>query len=75
LDIWKIEPGRAAVAMAADEKLPGTGYAWLDLAYGEVSICSAVERFTGVRIFDDHVSDAGNAAHRRSSTTPTSTRS
>ena len=36
MDIWKIEPGRAAVAMATDEKLPGTGYVWLDLAYGEV---------------------------------------
>ncbi len=64
MDIWKIEPGRAAVAMAADEKLPGTGYAWLDLAYGEVEhLQREVERLTGVRIFDDHVSDAGNPAH------------
>jgi magnesium/cobalt transport protein CorA len=64
MDIWKLEPGRPAVAMAADEALPRAGYAWLDLAYGEVEhLQSQVERLTGVRIFDDHVSDAGNAAH------------
>ena len=64
MDIWKLEPGRPAVAMAANEALPGTGYAWLDLAYGEVErLQPEVERLTGVRIFDDHVSDAGNAAH------------
>jgi magnesium/cobalt transport protein CorA len=64
MDLWKIEPGRPAVAMAADEPLPGTGYAWLDLTHAEVEhLQPLVERLTGVRIFDDHVSDAGNAAH------------
>jgi magnesium/cobalt transport protein CorA len=64
MDIWKLEAGRPPVAMAADEALPATGYAWLDLAYGEVEhLQPQVERLTGVRIFDDHVSDAANIAH------------
>jgi magnesium/cobalt transport protein CorA len=64
MDLWKIEPGRPAVAMGADEPLPGAGYAWLDLAYEEVErLQREVERLTGVRIFDDHVADAGNHAH------------
>ncbi len=64
MDIWKLEAGRPAVAMAADEALPATGYAWLDLAYGEVEhLRPQVERLTGVRIFDDHVSDAANIGH------------
>jgi magnesium/cobalt transport protein CorA len=64
MDLWKIEPGRPAVAMAADEPPPGTGYAWLDLTHAEVEhLQPQVERLTGVRIFDDHVSDAGNPAH------------
>ncbi len=64
MDLWKIEPGRPAAAMAADEPLPGNGYAWLDLAHEEVErLPHEVERLTGVRIFDDHVADAGSLAH------------
>jgi magnesium/cobalt transport protein CorA len=64
MDLWKIEPGRPAAALAVDEPLPHAGYAWLDLTHAEVEHLQAqVERLTGVRIFDDHVSDAGNAGH------------
>jgi magnesium/cobalt transport protein CorA len=64
MDLWKIEPGRPAVAMAADEPLPGAGYAWLDLTHAEIErLQPEVERLTGVRIFEDHVSDAGNKTH------------
>ncbi len=64
MDFWKLETGRPAVTMAADQALPAKGYAWLDLAYGEVEhLQPQVERLTGVRIFDDHVADAANIAH------------
>ena len=50
--------------MGADEPLTAAGYAWLDLTYAEVDrLQREVERLTGVRIFDDHVADAGNPAH------------
>lgn len=50
--------------MGAGEPLPERGYAWLDLTHEEIeNLQPQVERLTGVRIFDDHVSDAGNAAH------------
>ena len=63
MHLWKIEPGRPATPMAADEPLPAQGFAWLDLAYEEIErLQPEVERLTGVRIFDDHVADAGNAA-------------
>lgn len=64
MDLWKIEPGRPAAPMGADDPLPAAGYAWLDLTYAEVDrLQREVERLTGVRIFDDHVADAGNPAH------------
>jgi magnesium/cobalt transport protein CorA len=64
MELWKIEPGRPAAAMGAGEPLPEKGYAWLDLTHAEIeSLQPQVERLTGVRIFDDHVSDAANAAH------------
>ena len=64
MELWKIEPGQPAVAMAADEKPPAQGYAWLDLTYDEVDrLKGEVERLTGVRLFDDHVADAANLQH------------
>jgi magnesium/cobalt transport protein CorA len=64
MDLWKLEPGRPAAAMSADEKLPAQGYAWLDLTYDEVDrLKGEVERLTGVRVFDDHVADAANPQH------------
>lgn len=64
MDLWKIEPGRPATAMAAGERLPEHGFAWLDLAYDEVDRVQAeVERLTGQRILDIHIGDANNASH------------
>jgi magnesium transporter len=64
MDLWKIEPARPAALMAADERLPEQGFAWLDLAYEEVDLVQAeVERLTGVRIVDVHILDAKNLSH------------
>ena len=64
MDFWKIEPGKATALMAAGERLPEQGFAWLDLAYDEVDLLQAeVERLTGVRIFDVHIGDAKNLSH------------
>lgn len=64
MELWKIEPGKPIAAMAADEKLPAQGFAWLDLAYEEVDQMQAeVERLTGVRILDVHILDVKNLAH------------
>jgi len=64
MELWKIEPGKPAVLMTADERLPEQGFAWLDLQYEEVDrVPAEVERLTGVRIFDVHILDAKNLAH------------
>jgi len=64
MDFWKIEAGKATALMAAGERLPEQGFAWLDLTYDEVDLLPAeVERLTGVRIFDVHVGDAKNLSH------------
>ena len=64
MDFWKIEAGKATALMAAGERLPEQGFAWLDLVYDEVDLLQAeVERLTGVRIFDVHIGDAKNLTH------------
>jgi magnesium/cobalt transport protein CorA len=64
MDCWKIEPGKPVVAMAAEERLPERGFAWLDLVYDEADRMQAeVERLTGIRVFDVHVGDAKNFSH------------
>ncbi len=50
--------------MAAGERLPEQGFAWLDVTYDDAdSVPAEVERLTGVRIFDVHVGDAKNFSH------------
>ena len=45
MDLWKLEPGKPVASMAADERLPEEGFAWLDLSYDEVDRMQAeVER-------------------------------
>jgi magnesium/cobalt transport protein CorA len=64
MELWKIEHGKPAVPMGADEPLPERGFVWLDLVYDEIDAGVAlVERLTGIRIFDVHVGDAKNLAH------------
>ncbi len=64
MELCRIEPGKPAAPMAADEGLPEKGFAWLDVACDEVDAAvAAVERLTGVRILDVHVGDAKNLAH------------
>ncbi len=64
MELWRIEPGKAAVPMAAGDPLPAAGFAWLDLVYDEADRLQAeVERLTGVRIVDVHLGDAANLTH------------
>jgi magnesium/cobalt transport protein CorA len=64
MELWKIEPGKAASPLASDAGLPGEGFAWLDLHHDEVAGLQAeVLRLTGVHLFDVHVADAKNTAH------------
>ncbi len=64
MELWKLEPGKPAVAMAAGDSVPEKGFVWLDAAYDEVDAAVAeVERLTGVRIYDVHIGDAKNLAH------------
>ncbi len=64
MELWKIEPGKPSGLLAAGEQIPTPGFAWLDIRYEEVGALQAeVERLTGVRIFDVHVSDATNLGH------------
>lgn len=64
MELWKLEPGKPAVAMAAGDGVPEKGFVWLDAAYDDVDAAVAVvERLTGVRIYDVHVGDAKNLAH------------
>lgn len=64
MELWKIVPGKTTALMAAEERLPEQGFAWLDLAYEEVDLVQAeVERLTGVRIVDVHILDAKNLSH------------
>lgn len=64
MELWKIVPAKTTALMAAEERLPEQGFAWLDLAYEEVDLVQAeVERLTGVRIVDVHILDAKNLSH------------
>ena len=65
MELWKLEPGKPATPMAADERLPVQGFAWLDLTYEEVDAGYAeIERLTGVRVLASipHQPDARSRA-------------
>jgi len=59
--LW-IEPG--AELAAPPDPLPARGYAWIDArADAPREWLPAVERITGVRVLEEHLSDAENAGH------------
>jgi hypothetical protein len=59
-----IVPGRAARPLGREEPIPDEGYAWLIFTYEEADqVAAEVQRFTGARIYDDHIDDAKNLAH------------
>ncbi|HET9025059.1 MAG TPA: magnesium transporter CorA family protein [Burkholderiaceae bacterium] len=64
----EVQSGRAQEPGAAPVALPVDGYVWLDASLDEVvadpeQLPAAVERLTGVRIFDLHLQDATNPQH------------
>lgn len=64
MQLWKIEPGKPAGPLAADEQIPMPGFAWLDIAHEEMDLLQAeVQRLTGVRIVEVHLADAGHLGH------------
>lgn len=64
----EVESGRAQELSAAPGALPADGYVWLDLLHEEAAsdpelLPGAVERLTGVRLFELHLQDATNPQH------------
>ncbi len=64
----EIQSGRGQELGAAPAALPADGYVWLDLLQEDVVadpelLPGAVERLTGVRLFDLHLQDATNPQH------------
>ena len=64
----EVQSGRAQELAAAPSTLPVDGYVWLDLLHEEAladpeRLPGAVERLTGVRLFDLHLQDATNPQH------------
>lgn len=51
-------------ALGPDDPMPDQGFVWLDFSYEEVgALAPEILRLANVRILEDHISDAGNAAH------------
>ncbi len=64
----EVQNGRAQELSAEPASLPVDGYIWLDLLQEEAladpeKLPGAVERLTGVRLFDLHLQDATNPQH------------
>ena len=64
----EVQSGRAQELGAAPAALPAEGYVWLDLLQEDAIadpelLPGAVERLTGVRLFDLHLQDAMNPQH------------
>ena len=64
----EVQSGRAQELEAAPSALPADGYVWLDLLHDDAAadpelLPGAVERLTGVRLFDLHLQDAMNPQH------------
>jgi Mg2+ and Co2+ transporter CorA len=59
-----IEPGRCVTLDPVPAVLPERGYAWVD-AHHEAprAWVDVVERLTGIRVLEEHLSDAENATH------------
>jgi Mg2+ and Co2+ transporter CorA len=68
VDWIEVQGGRAHRLEAAPAALPADGYLWLDLLHEDAAaqpelLPGAVERLTGVRLFELHLQDATNPQH------------
>jgi len=64
----EVQAGRAQELKGEPEALPADGYVWLDVLHDEAAanpefLPGAVERLTGVRLFELHLQDAMNPQH------------
>ncbi|MGZ9030661.1 MAG: magnesium transporter CorA family protein [Burkholderiaceae bacterium] len=64
----EVQSGRAQELSAAPAALPADGFIWLDVLHEDAVaqpdlLPSAVERLTGIRLFDLHLQDATNPQH------------
>lgn len=68
MDIYQLTNHQFALLPDAPASLPAEGFLWLDATHEEVSADlpawrNAIERITGVHIYDPHLTDAINLAH------------
>jgi Mg2+ and Co2+ transporter CorA len=68
MDIFLISDHQVTLNAALPEALPANGFLWLDVTHEEVAANpaawrDAVERATGIHIYDPHLTDAVNLKH------------
>lgn len=68
MDIFHLSSSHTIQLPEAPVGLPTTGFLWLDATHDEVAADTgawrdAIERITGVHIYDPHLTDATNPAH------------
>ncbi|HJV82545.1 magnesium transporter CorA family protein [Noviherbaspirillum sp.] len=68
MDIFHISSNQVTPASGAPDEIPSQGFLWLDVTHDEVAADTgawrdAVERATGIHIYDPHLSDAINLTH------------
>jgi Mg2+ and Co2+ transporter CorA len=68
MDIFVINGSQATLATEVPIELPAQGFLWLDATHDEVAANTAawrdaIERATGVHIYDPHLADATNQSH------------
>lgn len=68
MEIFHIKNGQAEVLPAPPSAMPAEGMLWIDATHDEVSADpalwrAAIERITGVRLYEPHLLDVVNLAH------------
>jgi magnesium transporter len=68
MDIFHISSTQVALLSDIPVKIPASGFLWIDATHEEVAADvgawrDAIERITGVHVYDPHLTDATNLAH------------
>lgn len=68
MDIFHLSPNRVVQITDSAAGMPADGFLWLDVTHDEVAADpagwrDAVQRATGIHVYDPHLSDAVNLAH------------
>lgn len=68
MDIFHLGPNRAVQLNDSSTEMPPDGFLWLDVTHDEVAADpvawrDAVQRVTGIHVYDLHLADAVNLAH------------